>query len=62
MGQRLTQYFEFANQKGGMAMQMKLAMKTHMAGPDAEKAPDTPDNIEKFRKVLSDLMPGVSIP
>lgn len=34
---------------------MRLAMKTGMAAPHAEKAPDSPENIAKFKAAFKDI-------
>lgn len=62
MAERLKRYYQFAYEKGGMAMQIKLAMRTGMAQPIAEKAADSPENLERFEKALTELLPGVPLP
>lgn len=58
MGARLVSYYSFAKEKGGIALQFKLAMKTTMSQPNAEAAPDTPENMQKFYAALKELLPG----
>ncbi len=63
MGARLVSYYQFAKDKGGIALQLKLAMKTAMSQVNAESAPDSPQNLALFYKALQDLLPGeVAIP
>ena len=52
MGAQLLEFYEEARQLGGYKAQMRLAMLTLMAAPKAAEAPDSPENLEKFRKSL----------
>jgi len=54
LAQKLIQYFEFVEKEGGLVGRMRLAMKTKIATEEAEKIPDSAENIAKFQKVLSD--------
>jgi hypothetical protein len=56
MGKRLVKYYEYAEEKGQLLLQVKLAMKTCMPLPEAKLAPDSADNIAKFYKALRDLV------
>ena len=55
MAQKLLKFYELANAEGGMTMQMRLAMKTGLASPSAEKAPDSPENILKFKAAFKEI-------
>ena len=55
MGERLLKEYEKAKELGGLKAQMRLAMLTRMAGPKAEKAPDSPENIAKFEAAMNEL-------
>lgn len=57
MGERLVSYYAYAGRKGGLVLQMKLAMKTLMASEKARTVPDSPENIERFRQILKELLP-----
>ncbi|MCU0241445.1 MAG: hypothetical protein MUF51_03365 [Vicinamibacteria bacterium] len=56
MGDKLVQYYEYAKTKGGIMLQIKLAMKTCMAQPEAAKVQDTPEWIARFYNALTDLL------
>lgn len=63
MGNKLVQYFALAEQKGGMAAKMRLAIKTGVPSTEAASTSETPALIEKFRKALADILgAGVAIP
>jgi hypothetical protein len=62
MGAILTKYFAFAQEHGGITMKAKLAMKTVITSILAPQLPDSPENIEKVKKALTELLPGVAIP
>lgn len=56
MGAQLVRYYAFAKAKGGLALQIKLAVKTSMAEPRAAAAPDTPENLRRFHAALLELV------
>lgn len=48
MGAKLLKIYDMAKAEGGLAMQMRLAMKTTMSSAKAGEAPDSPENIKNF--------------
>ena len=56
MGEKLVEYYEYAGRKGQLMLQIKLAMKTCMALPDAKTAPDSAENVAKFYDALCELV------
>jgi hypothetical protein len=56
VGERLVRYYAFARARGGLALQIKLAVKTSMAEPRAAAAPDSPENLKKFHDALVTLV------
>jgi len=56
MGEKLVEYYDYAGKKGQLLLQIKLAMKTCMALPDARMAPDTAENVAKFYDALRELV------
>lgn len=63
MGKKLVEYFTLAEEKGGMASKMRLAIKTGIPSTEAAQATETTELIEKFRKALADILgPGVRVP
>ncbi len=59
---RLQKYYDYARDKGGVPLVVKLAMKTCITSAIVDELPDTPENIDKVRKALTELLPGVTIP
>lgn len=57
MGERLMKYYGYAAQKGGLLLQMKLAMKTRLASDKARTLPDSAENLVLFQKALRELLP-----
>ncbi|MBA4368053.1 MAG: hypothetical protein C0403_10510 [Desulfobacterium sp.] len=56
MGDKLLKYFEFAKQRGGISMQIKLAMLTQISSPKAKIAPDSPELMKLFQESLVKLV------
>ena len=56
MGEKLVEYYDYAGRKGQLLLQIKLAMKTCMALPEAKIAPDTTENVRKFYDALRELV------
>jgi len=56
MGEKLVEYYEYAGRKGQLLLQIKLAMKTCMALPEAKNAPDSAENVAKFYDALRELV------
>jgi hypothetical protein len=56
MGAKLKQYYDIVQEKGGMAAKMRLAMKTGVAAAKAETEPDSPELLEKFHAVVTELV------
>ena len=61
MGVKLTQYFSLADQKGGLPVKMRLAMKTGMPSDKAASEPDSPENLAKFYQAAKDIL-GADVP
>jgi hypothetical protein len=62
MAEKLVHYYALAKERGGIGMQLKLALRTGMALPVAAKVPDSPEVLAKFRQALAELLPGEPIP
>ena len=56
MGARLVAYYAYAKAKGGLPLQIKLAVRTSMAEPKAAAAPDSPENLKRFYDALLDFV------
>ena len=52
MGQIMFDMYGEAKKLGGLGAQMRLAILTKIASPKALEAPDSPENIEKFREAM----------
>ena len=55
MGAKLAAYFDKADQKGGVAAKVKLAMLTKMAKDKAITEPDSDANIKLFDEAFAKL-------
>lgn len=55
MGAKLVKYFDDAEAVGGYKARMRMAMITLMSSEKAENADDSPDNVEKFEKALTEI-------
>ncbi len=62
MGDKISKYYDFAMQKGGLTLQMRLAMKTGVTSQDAKSSPDTPDKVQKFQSALKELLNDPNVP
>jgi hypothetical protein len=59
---RITRYFEFAMEHGGLVTVVKLAGKVGVTRQTAPTTPETPDLLAKIRQALTELLPGVQVP
>ena len=55
MGQQLAKFYEAAKQAGGLQAQMRLAMKTGLSAEKAQAAPDSPENVAKFKAAIKEI-------
>jgi hypothetical protein len=55
MGTVLVSYFDKAKQKGGLSSLVKLAMLVKMSRQDADKLPDSQENIDIFENAMKQL-------
>lgn len=55
MGDKLSKLYEFTKANGGLAAQMRLAMKTGVSSDKAGAAPDSPDVIAKFKAAIKEI-------
>jgi hypothetical protein len=62
LGQKLMKYYDYAKEKGGLNLQMRLAIKTGLPSKNAATAPDTSENIQKFKQALMDLLNTSNVP
>lgn len=56
MGERLVRYYAYAKARGGLSLQIKLAVSTRMAEPKAAAAPDSPENLKLFYDALVSVL------
>ncbi len=56
MGDKLVKYFEYAKKKGGLVARMRLAMKSGLSPNKAIEIEDTPERIEQFKELLSEIL------
>jgi hypothetical protein len=55
MGEKLLKFYEFAGQNGGVTAQMRLTIRTLIPSDKAGGAPDSPDNIAKFKAAIREI-------
>jgi len=55
MAERLIKYYDYMKQNGGLPAQMRLAMITCIPSTKAINEPDSPANIDKFRKAIKEI-------
>ena len=51
----MLKFYDLVKAEGGITMQMRMAMKTGIAAPSAETAPDSPENIQKFKAAFKEI-------
>jgi hypothetical protein len=52
VAEKLTQYYNYIQEKEGFAGKVKLAQLTHIPSVQAAVEPDTPQMIERFKKAI----------
>lgn len=62
MGKRIAKYYDFVKEKGGLPLQMKLALKTGILNINAESSPDDPVVLDRIHQVIKDLLNDPSVP
>ena len=55
MGQKLLKYYDTIKNDGGFQAQMRLAMKTCIPSTKAGDAPDSPENLLKFKAAYKEI-------
>lgn len=55
MGQKLLKFYDLAKAEGGAMAQMRLAMKTTIPSTKAAEAPDSPENLAKFKSAFREV-------
>ena len=55
MGARLVEFYAEAAKQAGLEGKIKLAMITRISSANAAAEPDSPANIELFRKALEEV-------
>ena len=61
MAAKLMQYYDLANQRGGLPIKMRLAMRTGIPSEKAATAPDSPANLTKFYEAAKEVI-GADVP
>lgn len=52
MAEKLLKYYKFVSDEKGFAGQIQLAQQTLMPSTKAALEPDSPENIDRFRKAV----------
>jgi len=55
MGKKMLDIYEAIKQEGGIRAQMRLAMLTGLASPQAAKADDSPEMLKKFAAAYKEI-------
>jgi len=61
MAAKLMQYYQLAEQRGGLPVKMRLAMKTGIPSDKAGTEPDSPENLNKFFAAAKEII-GADVP
>jgi hypothetical protein len=56
MGEKLMEYYSLVEEQEGLTGKMELAERTQLPGTKASTAPDSEENIERFREVSADIL------
>jgi hypothetical protein len=56
VGATLVKYYDFVKQEGGVAAQMRVAMKTLVPSSKAAATPETPDLLKKFQECIKEVV------
>jgi hypothetical protein len=56
MGDKLLKYYEFIKANGGPPERMRVAMITGITSISAKSVPDSPENIEKFKGAIKEVL------
>lgn len=55
MAETLMRYYSLVEKEGGLAAKIKLAVETKLPSAMAAVAPDSPQNIDMFRRVYTQI-------
>lgn len=56
MGEKLMEYYSLVEEEEGLTGKMELAQETNMPGTKASTAPDSEENIERFRDAVEEVL------
>ncbi len=62
MGEKLMKIFQYVQEKGGRRAKFRTALKAAMLPKIAERAPDSPENIEKLTQAAKVVLGVDNIP
>lgn len=62
MGDRLAKYFDYAKEKGGLQVRMRLAMKSGISHEKAKAMPDDQPTLDKLHAVLVEILNDPNVP
>ena len=55
MGEKLSKFYEKANEIGGMKARMRLAILTNISSVKAAQEPDSEENVKKFEAAIVEI-------
>lgn len=56
MGKQLAKYYDYAKEQGGLVARMRLSMKTGIPPEKAAQVEDTPEVVDRFKRILSEIL------
>ena len=55
MAEKLSGFYDEASQLGGLKAKMRLAVLTNIPSSKAGGEPDSPENVQKFKKAMQEI-------
>lgn len=55
MGEKLMEMYSFVEEHAGLSGKIELAKETNLPGTKAATAPDSEENLERFREAVAEI-------
>ncbi len=56
MGEKLMEFYSVVEEREGLSGKIELAKQTNLPGTKAATAPDSAENVERFREAVTDIL------
>jgi hypothetical protein len=56
MGEKLMEFYSVVEEREGLSGKIELAKQTNLPGTKAATAPDSEENVERFREAVTDIL------